>query len=390
LNGIETMKICLVGTGNLAVLAREFRQHHIGGEAVQQTLLARALARRGHDVSMAVEDYGQPDGAEWDGIRVFKTYRPGAGVPVLRFIHPRWTGMWSALARADAELYYVSEAGMQVGLVALFCRRFRRRFVFRTASDADCDPSRLFVQFARDRWLYEYGLKRAGAILVQSAAQADALARNYGLASRVAEMLVEKPLPVSGRDIDVLWIGTIRRVKRPDRVLELAGRLPEVKFHMVGGSVPGEGALFRQVTEAAAARPNVVFHGHLPYWEANDLYARARLLVNTSDIEGFPNAYLQAWVRGVPVVTLIDPDAVIEREGLGIAASSPDGIADAVRHLLGVSTAWTSASHRCGAYMAREYGEDKVMAAYLDTFEEVMRMAGAGIRRNLASAARHA
>jgi len=366
------MKICLVGAGNLAVLAREFTRHSIGGEAVQQTLLARALARRGHDVSMAVEDYGQPDGAVWDGIRVFKTYRPGAGLPVLRFIHPRWSGTWAALARANADLYYVSEAGMHVGLVALFCHRFRRRFVFRTASDADCDPSRLFVRFARDRWLYEYGLKRAGAILVQSASQADALARNYGLASRVARMLVEQPVPAADRDIDALWVGTIRRVKRPDRLLELANTLPEVKFHVVGGSVPGEEALFRQI-RSAAATPNVVFHGHLPFWEANDLYSRARVLVNTSDVEGFPNAYLQAWVRGVPVVTLIDPDRVIEREGLGLVAATPGQIYGAISRLLGDAAAWNMASDRCRAYMAREYGEDKVLATYLHAFQRVLR-----------------
>jgi len=67
---------------------------------------------------MVVADYGQRDAAEWEAIRVFKAYRPDAGIPVLRFIHPRWTGMWSALARADADLYYTSCAGMHVGLVA--------------------------------------------------------------------------------------------------------------------------------------------------------------------------------------------------------------------------------------------------------------------------------
>ena len=131
------MKICLVGLDNLPLLVPEYRQHVIGGESVQQTLLARALARRGLDVSTVVLDYGQIDGAQWDGIRVFNAYRPGAGLPVLRFIHPRWTGLWSALARADADIYYTSCAGMQVGLLAMFCRRFHRRFVFRTASDSD-------------------------------------------------------------------------------------------------------------------------------------------------------------------------------------------------------------------------------------------------------------
>ena len=383
------MKICFVGFHNLPVLAPEYRRHTIGGEAVQQTLLGRALARRGHDVSMVVADYGQRDGAEWEAIRVFKAFRLEAGLPAVRFVHPRWTGMWSALARADADLYYTSCAGMQVGLVALFCRSFRRRFVFRTASDTDCDRSGLLVRFARDRWLYAYGLRRANAILVQSASQAETLARNYGLAGRVAGMLVETPLPVAVRDIDVLWVSNIRREKRPDRVLELAGRLPEVKVHMVGGSLPGEEALYLDIRLTATATANVSFHGRLSYWDANELYGRAKLLVNTSDVEGFPNSYLQAWIRGVPVVTLIDPDGVIEREGLGVAAGSAAQIPSAISHLLSNPAAWKAASDRCRAFMAREYGEDRVLAPYLDTFENVMRMGTAKAEMIVSSQARH-
>lgn len=384
------MKICFVGATNLAVLAPEYRQHTFGGEAVQQTLLALALARRGHEICMAVQDYGQPDGAAWNRVRVFKTYPPGGGLPVLRFVHPRWTGMWSALARADAELYYVSEAGMQVGLVALFCRRFGRRFVFRTASDADCDPSRLLVRFRRDRWLYAFGLRRAGAVLVQSAAQSRSLARHYGLASRVADMLVEQPRTSGARDIDVLWTGSIRRVKRPDRMIELARKLPQAKIHMVGGAVSGEAALFQEFQHAAKACANVRVHGSLPYHDTNQLYDRARVVVNTSEVEGFPNSYLQAWIRGVPIVTLIDPDGVIAREGLGIVAPSPLRTADAAQRLLGDADVWRAASDRCRAFMAREYGEEKVLATYLDTFNDVLRIGAPGIGARAPGEAHHA
>ena len=384
------MKICLLGYDNLPVLASEYQQHSIGGEAVQQTLLARALARRGHDVSMVVLDYSQPDGAQWDGIRVYKAFARDAGVPVFRFIHPRWTGTWSALARADADIYYTSCAGMHVGLVAWFCRRFRKRFVFRTASDADCERGRVrvFVRFARDRWLYSQGLRQAHAVLVQSASQAKAMARSYRLHSQVAGMLVDRPLASRSRDIDVLWVGNIKHVKRPDRVFELAGKLPQLQIHMVGGKTHGEERLFREFTQAIAARTNVVFHGALPYSDTNRLFDRARLLVNTSDIEGFPNVYLQAWVRGIPVVTLIDPDGVIAREQIGAAARSPAEIPDAITSLLDQPSAWEAASDRCRAFMEREYGEDKILAEYLGAFEEVL-SPGSIDRRLLATSEHH-
>lgn len=373
------MRICLAGQHNLSVLAPMYQDHSVGGEPVQQTLLATALARRGHDVTMVAADHGQADGMACRGVRVFKSYRPDAGVPVLRFVHPRCTGLWSALRRADADLYYTSCAGMEVGLLALFCRHFGKRLVFRSASDTDCDKSRLLVRYARDRWLYAYGLRHADAILVQSASQAVALKRSYGLASRVAGMLVEPPLMAPVRDLDVLWVGNIRRVKRPDRVLWLASRMPQLRFHMVGGALAGEEALYRQVRDAAAACANLTFHGGLSYSETCSLYGRARLLLNTSDVEGFPNTYLQAWIRGVPVVTLIDPDRVIEREGLGFAARATDQFVGAIAALLASPDALEAAGERCRRYMERNFGDDAILATYLDTFARAMNAGRPGI-----------
>src|SRR3954470_20643669 len=81
----RSFSVCFVGLGNLPVLAREYNHHSIGGEQVQQTLLACALAREGYDVSMVTSDFGQRDGAVWEGVRVYKAYAPDAGVPVVRF-----------------------------------------------------------------------------------------------------------------------------------------------------------------------------------------------------------------------------------------------------------------------------------------------------------------
>jgi glycosyltransferase involved in cell wall biosynthesis len=384
------MSLCLVGLDNLPVLAREFRGHPVGGESVQQTLLGRALLRRGHAVSMVTADYGQDDGAVCGGIRVYKAYRPAAGIPLLRFAHPRWSGLWSALRRADAEVYYTSCAGMHLGLLALFCARHGRRLVFRCASDTDCDPARLLIRYARDRWLYTHGLRRADVILVQSAAQANALQQHFGLTGRLAGMLVEPALTAVARDIDVLWVGNIRHVKRPERVLALAAQLPEAVIHMVGGPVPDEAALYQRIRREAAHYPNLTFHGHRSYWDANALYGRARLLVNTSEAEGFPNAFLQSWIRGVPVVSFSDPDGVIGRHGLGAVVASEPAMRDATGRLLADRSALAAAGARCRAYLAREYAEERILAPYLAAFEELTHSAP-GARRLLAEGnGRHA
>lgn len=365
------MKICFLGFDNLPVLAREYNRHGIGGEQVQQTLLAKALLRRGFMPSMVVFDYGQDDGAEWDRVKTHKAYREDAGLPLLRFVHPRWTRTWAAMRRADADIYYMSCAGMQLGLAALFCRRYGRKFVFRVAHDSDCDPDRLLVRYWRDRKLYEYGLRRAHGILVQTEQQQRALQANYRLPSRIAEMLVERPDQETERRVDVLWVNNLRQFKRPDLLVELASRMPHLNFHMVGGEQGGFEALYADIARRAEALPNLTFHGRVPYHDMGAHYAGARVFVNTSDSEGFPNSYLQAWIRGTPVVAFFDPDRTIERERLGFAAASLDDMQERIARLVADPVQWAGTSARCRRYMEQRFGEERILAPYLATFQEL-------------------
>jgi glycosyltransferase involved in cell wall biosynthesis len=364
-------RICFVGLQNLAVLAREYNQHGIGGEEVQHTLLARALTARGYEVSMVVLDYGQPDGAEWEGIKVFKAYGSDDGLPVLRFFHPRWSGMWSALKHADADVYYLSCASFRVGLVAMFARRQRRKLIFRVASDMDCEPERLLIDrnYRRDRYLYEFGLRNSSAILVQSAHQQETMKRNYGLSSTLAPMLVDMPPAIASfeaRSIPVLWVSNIRQLKRPDLALDFAASSREVSIHMIGGRISDSSELFDAIRERATATPNVTFHGQIPYHDVNEFFANSRVFMNTSDIEGFPNSYLQAWARGTPVVAFFDPDGVIEREGLGFAVRDMEEMRLKVKELIANVEIWRATSERCIAFMRRHFNEERILAPYLE------------------------
>jgi hypothetical protein len=120
------MRICLVNLGALPALSQEHKHQRIGGEEVQHAQLAAALSRLGHDVSLVVADSGQPDGAVFEGVRTLKAYKEAAGLPGLRFIYPRWAKLWSAISRANADVYYCSCAGMLVGMLAMYCRLHQR------------------------------------------------------------------------------------------------------------------------------------------------------------------------------------------------------------------------------------------------------------------------
>ena len=205
---------------------------------------------------------------------------------------------------------------------AMFCASRGKRFVFRTASDADCKPDALISMgrwYRRDKWLYEHGLRRASSVLVQSVRQQELMRRNFGLDSSIAGLSWSR-----AQRPRVRRAGHRRALGEQHALGEAAGCVAEhrrstaaVSFHMVGGTVPGGHRFFETVKAQAASRSNVTFHGAVPYRDASALYSRARVFVNTSDIEGFPNTYLQAWASGTPVVAFFDPDGVIAREGLG-------------------------------------------------------------------------
>lgn len=364
-------KICFVGLENLPVMSRRYNHHGIGGEQVQHSLLARSLAKRGFDVSMVVADYGQAEVEKIDGVTLYRAHGLTEGLPVLRFIHPRLTRLWAALKRANAGVYYVSCAGPQLGIVALFAKIHQKRVVFRIAHDADCDPKKLIIRLWRDKKIYEYGLRRADAVLAQSAQQADAMKRNYGVDCTITSMLVEPPersIPFGQRDVDVLWVNNLRPFKRPQLALDLARRLPHLRFHMIGGPQGGFEALYGEMQAQARTIPNLTFHGQVPYHDVNGYYERARVFINTSESEGFPNSYLQAWRRGTPTVAYFDPDHLIARVGLGAAVGTLDEMATRVEQLVTSAETWLPVSTRCQEFMDERYGEATVLAPYIEAF----------------------
>jgi len=367
---MKARKICIVGLDSYAMLSGEALKY-VGGEAVQHVLLARAWRDLGHEVSMIVCDDGPQMRAEIDGIKVVKAHTRHGGLPGLRFFHPRASKLVAALISVDADVYYQSPAGANTGITAWFCGMSNKDFIFRVASDSDCEKEHGRIRFGRDRMLYDYGLKRAAVVAAQTEVQAQLLRKNHGLECPVISMLVEPPQRSANppeKDIDVLWVSNLRALKRPELALELARQLPDVKFTLAGGPMPGGQNYFDDVAAAAARLPNVTMLGAVKYSETGALFDRARVFLNTSSIEGFPNTFLQAWIRGVPVVSFFDPDGTVHRLQLGRIATSLDDMREALRGLIDVNVYRELIGRRAREFASREYTTG-VAARYLEQLD---------------------
>jgi glycosyltransferase involved in cell wall biosynthesis len=294
-----------------------------GGIEVQLTLMGRGLARRGFDVHVVTCDYGQPDRLEVEGLTLHRAYPPSGGLPVLRFFHPRLTKGLAALWRSDADVYLFRGAALWAGLVHAVARARGRRFVWLTGHDHDVRRDLPDVHGARDRALVLRAIRGADAIVTQTRVQQERLRADFGLESTVimnsVELVPAERVLAAEQGGTLVWLSTYKPEKRPEWFTRFAERHPEVRCRMIGvvpGTVAGQQAY--EAARAVAARcPNLSVEGAIPHERIDEAFTDAALFAHSSPVEGFPNTLLESWSRGVPAVSCVDPDGIVERERIG-------------------------------------------------------------------------
>jgi glycosyltransferase involved in cell wall biosynthesis len=364
-------RLCFVAPTAWPVLSGDRSVNTVGGSEVQQSILARAFVKRGYRVSMICMDYGQPEGVEIDGVRVLKAHTPQGGLPVLRFVYPRFTSVWAAMKRADADIYYQRSGGVLTGYVAAFCHLHGRKFLYAAASDADFDPAIPLVRFRRDKAIYSWGLRHSHDVVVQNPVQ---MARCREVYDRESVPVPSCYVPPRTFQADqrgyVLWVSTLRKLKQPEVFIELARRLPQYRFRMVGGADSRE--YFEALRSLAEAVPNLEFAGFVAHVDIEPEFDGARLFVNTSKFEGFPNTFLQAWVRGVPTVSFVDTGSSVNGESVVNRVTTVDDMVIAVRGLMVDDAAWREAGARCATCHANQHSMQAVVSDYEAIFEKLL------------------
>lgn len=367
--------LCIVSHFAYGALSGGASGRLVGGVEWQTSLTARWLAARGWRVSMLTWDEGQSDETVVDGVRVLKICRREAGLPGLRFFTPRWSGLLAAMRRADADVYYHNCGEYVTGQVAMWCRRNQRGFVYSVASDPDCDARLPQMKTLRERVLYRYGLRHAGRIVVQTDRQRRMLRDGFGLDSLVIPMpcvgpddaeFTQRRLPTSSAP-RVAWVGRVVPLKRLEWLLDIAERLPRVQFEVVGPPDP-ETDYTRALFARGNALPNVIMHGRVDRARMPEIYRMAALLCCTSEFEGFPNTFLEAFSHGMPVISTVDPDMVIARNGLGGTGGSVEELARAITRLLESPADWQTASRAAREYFTQNHAVDVVMPRFGEIF----------------------
>lgn len=293
-----------------------------GGAEVQLFNIATGIAVRDNvTVDFIVGDFGQGDQEVVKGVTLIKSVkvkqRPGFGEKAASALR-----QLSAFLRSNSDIYVQRSAGIQTGLLALFCSVFQRRFVYMTAHEWDCDGS-----YVRDNGflgkIYEWGLRHADVVITQNDKQKKDLEDNYHIHSTILKSGYDfSKIKSTSKENFILWVARLDRWKQPEIFLDLVERFPEKNFVMIAPA-SGDGCYSEELRKRADGIQNLRYISGLPFQETEEYFGKANIFVNTSKFEGFPNTFIQALMHRTPVLSLsVNPDGVLEKYGVGYCANN--------------------------------------------------------------------
>ena len=322
------MKFCFIGDFSGAL-----KGHTPGGGQLQVALLAKALALKGHEVVIvdpgSSESFITPEGVklisvpDWDkglrGVRLF-LYR----IPRLKKI----------LLEQNADYYYVRMRTYMHLLPFWASKKTKGKFIIATACDLDVlnhfskfkydykPRFNLFrfltVDFPNDL-VYNYLLKKADFVILQHSGQKinqNSAKGKIAIFPNIFDFSNIKVLENTNNEY-FIHVGTLNILKGSQNLYDLINALDKnISIVIVGQPTDKKSEnLYKKLQKLQ----NVVLKGRLNHQDTIQLIANAKALINTSNFEGFPNIFLEAWANGVPVISQnVNPGNVFNKYNVGI------------------------------------------------------------------------
>jgi glycosyltransferase involved in cell wall biosynthesis len=283
-----------------------------GGAEVDTYMIATELAKDdAFDVSFLVADYGQPEEEIRENVRLLKS---------VDFNQNPLTGaikIWKALRKADADVYLMKTASPGVPLVQSFCQKYRRRFIYKNAAQGECDGRYLKTHPILGR-LFVRSLRKAAQVITQNQQDHENFKTHFGIDSIVIPNGHRIPDISVNDKASILWVGRSAAVKGPRRFIELARALPGESFVMICPRATGD-ADYDHLKAAASKVNNLEFIERVSFRDIDRYFEQAKVFVNTSDAEGFPNTFIQACKTGTAILSYaVNPDGFLARYECGV------------------------------------------------------------------------
>jgi len=291
---------------------------YFGGAELQMSLIVKQLAKdKRFEVSLMTGDYGQKRVIKKGRLTIYRCFDKGKrrSFELIKIFLLAW--------RINADVYVGRTANKMINLTAWFGGVFNKKIVYMMAHDWDSQLTGFSKRSSVNRKLFHQGLKKVDLVMAQTKKQQKRLEKNFGKPSVLMRSLA-KPTRLKKRlkrDL-ILWVGRSDDWKRSLSFIKLAQALLKERFVMVCRQ-GNDANLFYQASNLAVEQDNLKFYPVVSIEEIIKLFQRAKIFVNTSTAEGFPNTFLQSGLVKTPVLSLkVNPDNYLNQFNCGLVAKN--------------------------------------------------------------------
>lgn len=367
----KKIKICFVATYTYALFHHHNNSLPITGLDVQLYNWAIAFAKdSNYEVHFVVGDFGQPKIETVDRITLWKSSKPkrsGLLEGLLNFI-----SLSGILKKIKADFYIDRGASGPITFeIGVFSKIFRKKFIHMVASDNDINGEYRNKDGIFEAVLHSLALRMADRVTFQNSFQGSTLNKRG-----IKAFKIQNSFPFSDRRGGddrkyVLWVGSSYALKRPEIFLELARCFPNERFVLV--LQKHDENIFSTIRRKATSLDNLLFVPGVPFHKVDRFFQDAKVFVNSSVYEGFPNTFVQAAIHGVPVVSLnVDPDGIFERERIGVVChDNMDMLKTELLVLLENKERWREFSNNARSFALQKFDISKNIEEFKKMFAEI-------------------
>lgn len=276
--------------------------HQIGGAEMQALEISTALQKEGHSITYICYSSKTYSSNEYE-VSIIPT-RASWDI----FYYGTKNKLYKALNEIHPDIVYHRAFVPYSRFIAKWCMSNNVPFYFHSADIYTLTrKNNSLYNILQNMWL-KYTLSHSTGVICQNKEQYEAL-QNFKIKRLKTIYNIQrtnvKPL-CTDKGHNLVWIAKFEQAKQPELFIYFAERFKNknVTFTMFSSKMP-KTEKNRKLLERILNNSQITLIEGKDNEYINDyLCNKASLLINTSVSEGISNTFIQAWMRGVPVVSL--------------------------------------------------------------------------------------
>ncbi len=301
-----------------------------------------------------------------------------------KFFFMNYRELLRLLDDINPDLIYQRGGKPYIGMAKGWCKKNNKKSVLGISMESNCSKAGILKlnnnfftypsNFINGNFTF-YGMYNADLIIAQSHRQQKLLQKNFNRDSIIIPNghYVPKPPFKKANPPIISWIANIKRLKQPEIFLKLAEKYQKQNVQFIIAGRPDRSSYQKLLIEKASKLPNLSYLGEISFKKTNELLSKSLLFVNTSITEGFPNTYIQAWMRETPVVALnSDPDDLIKSHKLGFHSGSFKQLIKDVGYLIENEDERREMGKKARKYAINNHDIKKIGKKYFEVFEKLV------------------